>query len=45
MIISFTPRQLAYISISLAIIVLIASICMLIFPEGINKSDRYFAFN
>ena len=41
---TLTPRQLAYISISLAVIVLIATLCMIIFPDAINKSDKYFAF-
>jgi hypothetical protein len=41
---TLTPRQLAYISISLAGIVLIATLCMIIFPDVINKSDKYFAF-
>jgi membrane-associated phospholipid phosphatase len=41
---NFTPKQLAYISISLATIVLIATICMIIFPKWIKKSDEYFAF-
>lgn len=41
---TLAPRQLAYISISLAVIVLIATLCMIIFPDVMNKSDKYFAF-
>ena len=41
---TLTPRQLAYISIAIAVIVLIATLCMIIFPDAMNKSDKYFAF-
>lgn len=41
---TLTPRQLAYISVSLAIIVLIATLCMIVFPDAMKKSDQYFAF-
>ena len=44
MLFTLTPRQLAYISISLAVIVLIATLCMIIFPDAMNKSDKYFTF-
>jgi hypothetical protein len=44
MLFTLTPRQLAYISISLAVIVIIATLCMIIFPDAMNKSDKYFAF-
>ena len=44
MLFTLSPRQLAYISISLAFIVLIATLCMIIFPDAMNKSDKYFAF-
>ncbi len=41
---TLTPRQLAYISIAIAVIVLIATLCMIIFPDAMNKSDKYFSF-
>ena len=41
---TLTPRQLAYISIAIAVIVFIATLCMIIFPDAMNKSDKYFAF-
>ncbi|MBQ9553537.1 hypothetical protein IJU97_00805 [bacterium] len=41
---SLSPKELAYISISLAIIVVLATLAMILFPKYINKWDKELAF-
>lgn len=41
---SLSPKELTYISISLAIIVVLATLAMILFPKYINKWDKELAF-
>ena len=41
---SLTPRQLAYISIILAVVVLVMTVIMIVFPKLINEWDEKLVF-
>ncbi len=41
---NFSPKQLTYMSIFLAIVVILATIGFLLFPKVITRCDQRFAF-